>query len=96
MCFWLLSFAEFSALELARQRKDEAALIRFLEMPDEQTKENLLRQFDNSEAVRRLFTRFFTDLSLISEKTAELQEYREYIEAWVHEAKTPLSLSALY
>lgn len=81
--------------ELARQRKDEAALIRFLEMPDEQTKENLLRQYDNSEAVRRLCTRFFTDLSLISEKTAELQEYREYIEAWVHEAKTPLSLSTL-
>lgn len=81
--------------ELVRQKKDEAALSRFLEMPDEQTKENLLQQFDNSEAVRRLCNRFFADLSLLNEKTAELKEYREYIEAWVHEAKTPLSLSTL-
>ena len=81
--------------EIGRQRKDDAAVMRFLEMPDEQTKVNLLQQFDNSEAASRLCNCFFTDLSLISEKTAELQEYREYIEAWVHEAKTPLSLSTL-
>lgn len=81
--------------EFVRQRKDDAALLRFLEMPEEQAKENLLRQFDNSEAVCRLCARFFADLSLVNEKTTELEEYREYIEAWVHEAKTPLSLSTL-
>ncbi|MDE5589827.1 MAG: HAMP domain-containing histidine kinase [Acetatifactor sp.] len=81
--------------EFVRQRKDEAALMRFLEMPDEQTKENLLRRFDDDEAVCTLCTQIFSNLSLLNEKTVELNEYREYIEAWVHEAKTPLSLSTL-
>lgn len=84
--FW----AEFSG-----RRKDEAALLRFLEMPGDQTREILLRRFDDSEAVRTLCMQFFSALSLVNEKTAELNEYREYIEAWVHEAKTPLSLSTL-
>lgn len=69
--------------------------MRFLEMPDEQTKENLLRRFDDDEAVCTLCTQIFSNLSLLNEKTVELNEYREYIEAWVHEAKTPLSLSTL-
>lgn len=81
--------------EFFRQRKDEAALLHFLEIPDEQTKENLLRRFDDDEAVRTLCTQIFSNLSMLNEKTVELNEYREYIEAWVHEAKTPLSLSTL-
>lgn len=83
------------AAEFFRQRKDEAALLRFLEAPDDQTKENLLQRFDNSETVHRLCAQFFSEQSLINEKTVELNEYREYIEAWVHEAKTPLSLATL-
>lgn len=39
--------------------------------------------------------RLFTESAQINEKETELMEYREYIEAWVHEAKTPLALSAL-
>lgn len=81
--------------EFSRRRKDEAALLRFLEMPEEQTKETLLRRFDDNESVRMLCMRFFSALSLVNEKTVELNEYREYIEAWAHEAKTPLSLSTL-
>lgn len=83
------------AAELYRQRKDEAALLNFLEMPENRTKELLLERFGNSEAIRTLCTQFLLEQSLVNEKTVELSEYRDYIEAWVHEAKTPLSLSTL-
>lgn len=93
--FTALVLAVGFGAEYFRQRRDEAALLHFLEMPDEQTKENLLRRFEEDEVIRTLCTQIFSSLLLVNEKTVELNEYREYIEAWVHEAKTPLSLSTL-
>lgn len=81
--------------ELFRQRKEDAALLSFLGTPDEQTREALLNLFDYSEASRTLCAQYLRNLSLVNERTVELSEYRDYIEAWVHEAKTPLSLSTL-
>lgn len=95
LLFTLLVLAAGLFTEIHRQRKDESALLEFLSEPNERTKGFLLQRFDNSETVRTLCTQVFSELSLINEKTVELAEYREYIEAWVHEAKTPLSLSAL-
>lgn len=100
MSLFLLLFTSFAmaaglAAELRRRRKDEAALLNFLEAPNDQTREILLEQFGNSEAIRTLCTRFLSERSLVNEKTVELSEYREYIEAWVHEVKTPLSLLTL-
>lgn len=82
-------------VEFYKQRKDEAAMLAFLSEPNAHTKEALLQRFDHGEAVRTLCTQVLSGLSLVNEKTVELTEYREYIEAWVHEAKTPLSLATL-
>lgn len=95
LLFTLLIFAAGFFGEISRQKKDERALLHFLSQPNDQTREALLQRFDGSEAIRALCSQFLYELSLVNEKTMELAEYREYIEAWVHEAKTPLSLSAL-
>lgn len=81
--------------EISKRRKDDSALLDFLENPDDNTKEILLGRFENSGTVRTLCTRFLSERSLANEKTIELSEYRDYIESWVHEVKTPLSLSTL-
>lgn len=83
-------FAEFF-----RRRKDAAALQKFLDTPDSQAKENFLLRFDNSKTAAMLCTQYLSQLSQLNEKTVDLNEYREYIEAWVHEVKTPLSLFTL-
>lgn len=93
--FTVLAMAAGLAAELHRQRKDEAALMNFLEASDDKTLEILLERFGNSKTIRTLCMRVLSEQSLVNEKTVELSEYREYIEAWVHEVKTPLSLSAL-
>jgi len=93
--FTALIFAAGYAAQLHRGRKDEGALLSFLETPENRTKEILLERFGESEVIHTLCTQFLLEQSLVNEKTVELAEYREYIEAWVHEAKTPLSLSAL-
>lgn len=81
--------------ELHKQRKDEAVLLDFLETPDDRTRDALLEHFNDSEAARQLCQQVFSDQALLNEKTVELSEYQDYIEAWVHEVKTPLSLSTL-
>ncbi len=93
--FTVFALAAGLAVELYRQRKSEAALLNFLEDPNDKTQEILFAQFGDSEAVCALGKRFLAGKSLANEKTVELSEYREYIEAWVHEVKTPLSLLTL-
>lgn len=95
LLFTALILAVGFAAEVYRQRKDDAALLHFLQTPDDRARETLLQRFGNSDAVCTLCTKLLEEMSLVNEKTVELSEYRDYIEAWVHEAKTPLSLSAL-
>lgn len=95
LLFTLIALTVGLLWEFCRRRKDESILLGFLEEPNDQTKEAFLQRFGNSEAARTLCTQIISDKSLINEKNVELSEYRDYIEAWVHEVKTPLSLSAL-
>ena len=82
-------------VEFYKQRKDDAVLLDFLETPDDITQAALLERFHSSKAARRLCEQVFSDQALLNEKTVELSEYQDYIESWVHEVKTPLSLSTL-
>lgn len=90
-----LALAAGIFMEFRRGKKDADALLHFLEMPDERTKTELLEHFDNNGVIRTLCAQFLSIQSQSNEKTVELMEYRDYIEAWVHEAKTPLSLSTM-
>lgn len=93
----------FSALSLAvgffaesrRQRRDGTVILRFLETPEERTKAEFLAHFEGSETVAAFCSQYLSMQRQVNEKTVGLSEYRDYIEAWVHEAKTPLSLSTM-
>lgn len=84
-------------LERRRQKKIVEALEHFLEMPESASKTALIQAAGEawSEVIERLFSSMTDQREQINEKTMELAAYREYIEAWVHEMKTPLSLSTL-
>ncbi len=95
LLFTALVLAVAFAVDLYRRRKDEAVLLDFLETPDDRTQAALLERFHSSEAARRLCEQVFSDQARLNEKTVELSEYQDFIESWVHEVKTPLSLSTL-
>lgn len=99
MLLFLILFTVFICtigflIEYHCRKKTKEALLRFLEAPD--TKAELLAAAGGtSDMVEELSLRLSAQLAQINEKTVELASYRDYIEAWVHEAKTPLSLSEL-
>lgn len=100
MSLFLFLFTAGSGLagffaEYRRQKKWKEALLAFLEMPDDRTKEMLLQRCGEDEAVEMLCSYIFEQSAQSIRKTSELALYREYIEAWVHEAKTPLALAEL-
>lgn len=84
-------------LEYRRRRRILDAARRFLDSPDE---ENCLALTlavggDFAFVVKLFWARLSEEEAQINAKTTELTAYREYIEGWVHEIKTPLSLAAL-
>ena len=95
LLFTALILAVGFCLEFHKRRRDEAALLKFLETPDDRGFDKISDRFEYSEAVRGLCARILSDQALLNEKTVGLSEYQDYIEAWVHEVKTSLSLSTL-
>lgn len=84
-------------LEHLRQRKISQVLNRFLELPNEKNKSDLLQTAGKEwgSAIDDLYQTLSSQAAQINEKTVELHAYRDYIESWVHEVKTPLFLSSL-
>lgn len=84
-------------LERRSQQKAVKAMQEFLDDPNEATKEHFIGATDVSwhSAINDLHSRLKKQSALINEKQLDLQNYREYIEEWTHEIKTPLSLATL-
>jgi signal transduction histidine kinase len=84
-------------LEHRSQQKAVKAMELFLEDPNEASKQSLLTVIDISWhlAINTLYSQLKSQSAAINEKQLDLQNYREYIEAWTHEIKTPLSLATL-
>ena len=95
LLFTALILAVGFCLELHKRRRDEAVLLKFLETPDDRGFDRISDRFGYSEAVLGLCARIISDQALLNEKTVGLSEYQDYIEAWVYEVKTSLSLSTL-
>lgn len=95
LLFTLLACLAGIFMEYRRQKRAAEALAHFLELPEEGTREELAQQAGSQEALRSLAGQLLAQRARTNEKTVELAQYREYIEAWVHEVKTPLSLSTL-
>lgn len=84
-------------LERRSQQKAVKAVELFLDDPNEAAKKCLLAATDISwhSAINTLYSQLKSQSAMINEKQMDLQNYREYIEAWTHEIKTPLSLATL-
>ena len=84
-----------TALVLSRvEQKRENALRAFLNNPDLINEENLIRSVSASdrENVRLLGTVLREKDAVCSRAKASAEDYEEYVEAWAHETKNPLSL----
>ncbi|GKX29723.1 two-component sensor histidine kinase [Vallitalea longa] len=80
-----------------KQKKQMEALQSFFTSPDEESKQILLATFDNfwHPIIQCASTQMREQVEIIKDKQLELQNYQEFIEAWTHEIKTPLSLATL-
>lgn len=78
-----------------RQKREETLLLRFLQHPDEKTKGELEAYCGGSPALEALALQLFGLEAQVNEGKTELAVYQEYIEGWVHEIKTPMSLMML-
>lgn len=77
-----------------KERRREQAFLAFLDMPDELREEEILRLVSPQE--RRMIERIREILQenqrAEREMSGQLKDYEEYVEAWAHEIKTPVSL----
>ena len=79
-----------------RKRQMEAFQL-FLTDPDEEAKQRLMMAVDEfwHPMIENVSEQLREQSQMIKEERLELQNYREFIEAWTHEIKTPLSLATL-
>lgn len=84
-------------LEHDRQKRISAAFEEFLKEQNEASKVQLLNVagLEWKSCIDSLYDKISAQAEQINETKTELLSYREFIEAWVHEIKTPLSLADL-
>lgn len=84
-------------VEQRRRKKQLEILQSFLADPDEETEQRLMMVTDKfwHPGIRTVSEKLREQSQLVKEKQMELQNYQEFIEAWTHEIKTPLSLATL-
>ena len=80
-----------------KQKNQIDVLEAFLSNLDEDTEALLLTQVDKSwhPIIEMASAQMREQTQLIKNKQMELKNYQEFIEAWTHEIKTPLSLATL-
>ena len=93
----ILLFSVLCGLLCFRELKKEKLFLAFLNSPDEYHEEQLLRALSGAQMDRvRLLAQALRDhISHGNQIQLQLADYEEYVEAWAHETKTPLSLLTL-
>ena len=84
-------------IDQTKQTKQREALQSFLLDPGKETEQRLMMAADEFwlPLIGNVSEQLRDQSQMIKEKGLELQNYQEFIEAWTHEIKTPLSLAAL-
>ncbi|MDK2950527.1 MAG: hypothetical protein PWQ77_192 [Kosmotogales bacterium] len=84
-------------IDQKRRKKQMEALQSFFIDPDEKAKQRLMTVTDEfwHPIIETISQQLCEQSQTIKEKRLELQNYQEFIEAWTHEVKTPLSLTTL-
>lgn len=95
--FTVLVFVSAVIWMCQRDKKIEALAQEYLDSPDEENGEYIMRMLPRREA--RQLTAAGEMLrekeSLLAQQRCRLEEYEEFIESWAHEIKTPLALLTL-
>lgn len=80
-----------------KQKERIKALEAFLLSPDEETEQMLLETASSSwhPIIQLMSAQMREQIQMVKDKQLKQQNYQEFIEAWTHEIKTPLSLAAL-
>ena len=93
----LILFFLLCSFLIRQSRKREQAFQDFLGQPDARREEALLRLLPSSQepSIRQLGEALRSREDACRKLQAQTEEYQEYVEAWAHEAKTPLSLLTL-
>lgn len=92
-----LFFFSLCGVLLFREQSREKAFLEFLDMPDEHHEEILSKAAGPAwrESVRLLGAVLREKESACNSLLARTEDYEEYVEAWAHETKMPLSLLTL-
>lgn len=93
----LLLFGILLIVLSRREKQRQQAFLYFLQFPDEQNEKNLLRLSSDwdGQMIRILGCELRKKQSDYEQLLAQISDYEEYVEAWAHETKTPLSLLTL-
>lgn len=93
----VILFAAVFSILLAFDQKRKSAFEAFLNTPDSTHEENLIKTLHRTEtdSVRLLGQILREKENARNQAEAGLNNYEEYVEAWAHETKTPLSLLTL-
>lgn len=94
LLFSLIFFSVVALLMGCREHKKQQYFQAFLSDPQPVNEARLLRVVSGQEREQlQLLSAVLRDSQVKQKKLAEdVRDYEEYVEAWVHEAKTPLSL----
>lgn len=90
----VLLYSFTGAIVYARDKRKMTGVLSFIENPDFHEEEicvNLL-QAEEKEVIHLMGEKLREKDSLIKQQELNLKEYKEYIETWAHEIKTPLAL----
>jgi signal transduction histidine kinase len=102
ICLFILIFTAIVIgigyfLQRRKQKREINAVNCFLDDPNETAKQALAAALDDSwtHVVETVYAQLKKQTAEINEKQLNLHNYQEYIEAWTHEIKTPMSLMTL-
>ena len=97
LLFTLFMIALGCYMEWRQQQKRLERLKSFLNNPNDITERNLLSAMDKSwhPIICDTSVKLREQSGLLKDKALELENYQEFIEAWTHEIKTPLTLAMM-
>ena len=89
-----LLFSATAGFLLFQEKKRRRAFVRFLQNPDEYNEERICRLLSASERelIRMTGEVMRKQRDVQNRLSDRVADYEEYVEAWAHEIKTPISL----
>lgn len=95
LLFSLIAVITGGMLDRKQRENDKTQVSVFLENPDEKAAAQLGEYFKEDPTAEEAIREYMWEVHLVKDTGSRMNDYQEYIEAWVHEVKTPISLMEL-